>query len=315
MSDKTNETVGVIVGRFQTATLHSGHRELFDHVLAKEHNLNIVVLGKSSAGQPTKRNPLDVDARMRMINEVYPGKFALTYLEDVAENDLEWSKRLDALVEGLATSRDVVLYGSRDSFVSCYCGKYKAEAYQQRVYCSASAAREHWGKLVSDSPAWRAGVIWATQNQFDKVHPTVDVAILRTTEEGRQEVLLGKKSTDEEYRLIGGFVDPSDDSFEEAAAREAREETGLEIMNIKYVGNYKIADGRYRNEIDKVITTFFTAEAVPGMEPAPNDDIAELRWAQLNAIRRCDIVSSHWVLLSALVEFVGSATILTDDFM
>ena len=295
---RNNETVGVIVGRFQTASLHRGHRELFDYVLSKGHNLNVVVLGKHTAGQPTKRNPFDVDSRMRLINEAYPGMFTIVWLEDCPGDDKEWSKNLDSIIYDLAVNRDVILYGSRDSFAPYYKGKYNIEPYQQKIFCSATEAREHCGKVVHGSPEWRAGVIWATQNQFDKVHPTVDVAIFTA----KDEILLGKKSNDNGYRFIGGFVDPTDKAYEDAAIREVLEETSLVAKNMRYVSNVKIDDGRYRHEIDKVITTFFVTDDVAGV-PVASDDIAELHRLKFSSLREEDFIPSHMELYWALQNY------------
>jgi 8-oxo-dGTP pyrophosphatase MutT (NUDIX family) len=65
-------------------------------------------------------------------------------------------------------------------------------------------------------------------------HP-VDMAITRT-HEGRVQVLLAQKVKDAAggknvWRFPGGFIDPWDSCAEEAALREAMEETGMKFIN------------------------------------------------------------------------------------
>jgi bifunctional NMN adenylyltransferase/nudix hydrolase len=291
--------VGVIVGRFQTHELSNGHQELFDYVLDLKHNLNVVVLGKSSLGIPTKRNPLDIDSRMRMINEKYPGKFTITWIVDCPDNDKVWSERLDKIVGDLANGRGVMLYGSRDSFIAHYHGKYNCQEYRQKVFCSATEIRETCGKVIHGSSDFRAGVIWATQQQFDKVCPTVDIAIF-DSEEGEDAIIwMGKKRHDDGYRFIGGFADPTDKSLEDAAKREALEETGLVVDNLKYICSLHTNDYRYRNESDKIITTLFAAN-VSGGTPKASDDIDELHRLDFNKLDEKDIATVHRRLFNAL---------------
>ena len=291
--------VGIICGRFQVEALHGGHRELFDHVLSQGHNLNVVVLGKTPLGVPTKRNPLDMDARMRMINETYPGKFTITWIEDTPLDDQGWSERFDKIVADLAGNRDVILYGSRDSFIGHYFGKYPTSEYHQKVYCSATEVREACGKNVHGSEEWRAGVIYATQNQFDHAYPTVDVAIF-----DGEDIWLGKKKGDDGYRFVGGFADPGDESFEVSAMREVREETGLEGGNGEYICSMRIDDDRYCGENDKIITTFFKMSVVSGT-PQANDDIDSLYRLPFNRLKESDMATVHRPLFRALKNYLA----------
>ena len=298
---RASETVGVIIGRFQTNHLSDGHQELFDYVLAQGHNLNIVVLGKTAVNQPTKKNPLDIDARMRMINETYPGKFVITWIEDCPGNDASWSAHLDKIVGDLANGRGAVLYGSRDSFVSHYLGKYSTHVYTQRVFCSATEIRGHCGKIIHGSPEFRAGVIWATQNQFDRVYPTVDVAVFDRVDD-EHWVFLGRKNRwYDGYVFIGGFADPKDGSFEETARREAFEETGLQVDRIQYLGSLQVDDFRYRDEADKIITIFFAAH-VCGGTPKASDDIDELHRVNVAELTEEDMAPPHRPLLRMLKQ-------------
>jgi len=116
--------------------------------------------------------------------------------------------------------------------------------------------------------------------------------------------LLAKKPGEKGYRLIGGFVSPSDTSLETAARREVLEETHIEISALDYIGSYLVDDWRYCNEIDKVMTTVFLAHYMFGAIQ-PDDDIEELKWFHLS--RKFDfdsLVAWHKPLLSGVLDAV-----------
>jgi bifunctional NMN adenylyltransferase/nudix hydrolase len=120
--------------------------------------------------------------------------------------------------------------------------------------------------------------LYAYYNQYTKVYPTVDIALFRNN---KAEILLGKKSTNNKWRFIGGFADPEDDSYEAAAKRELTEECGeMETGEMTYETSRKINDWRYRNEADKIITLLFSCDYISGT-PAAQDDIIDLDWFNL----------------------------------
>lgn len=126
---------------------------------------------------------------------------------------------------------------------------------------------------------------------YPTVFPTVDVVIRK----GRQ-LLLGRKATQQKFRFVGGFADPAlDNSYEEAAAREAKEETGLVVHSVRYLGSTRIDDPRYRGTEHCIITHLFLAEEWSG-DPVASDDIAELRWFEEEALSENDFVAEHHVL-------------------
>lgn len=292
--------VGVIVGRFQVAELTEGHKEIFDYVLNKNHNQNIVVLGVAPT-KATKTNPLDYDSRRRMINDTYPGKFIVMYLKDEQSDD-EWSKKLDKMVLDIANDRDVVMYGSRDSFIAHYTGNLPTEEYRQQITCSGTEQRYYAGKRVQNSAEWRAGAMWATQNQYDSVYPTVDCAIF--DDDNYQYMFMAKKEGESLLRFVGGFADPKrDNSYEDTAKRESAEETGLECQLITWIGSAKIDDWRYRSESDKIITNLFVMKRLFGAATA-KDDIKELHRVELSKLTDNLVQPEHRVLLNMVKRWV-----------
>lgn len=285
--------VGVIVGRFQIDKLHEAHINLIQGV-CDIHPKVIIFLGVSPC-MVTRNNPLDFESRKQMILEQFP-KVNVLYVKDTPDDNV-WSKDLDEKIGDLITpSQTVTLYGGRDSFIKYYGGKHKTQELLQEVYISASEVRDMTSKRVMASSDFRAGIIWGVYNQYPKVYPTVDVAIFDAQ---YRKVLLGRKPKEDGYRFIGGFAAPESESYEVDARREVMEETGLEIGNIIYIGSYKIADWRYKNEQDKIKTVFFKAKITFGT-PKANDDIAEVRFFDIKELNKENVVNAHHILLDAL---------------
>jgi NAD+ diphosphatase len=80
-----------------------------------------------------------------------------------------------------------------------------------------------WGKTCSG----------CTSEHFPHIHPCAIVLVKRG-----KELLLTRKAewTTGRYSLVAGFLDFGE-SLEECAIREVREETGIEICNVRYVGS------------------------------------------------------------------------------
>jgi len=286
-------TVGVLVGRFQVDELHEGHVSLIESVV-KNHPKVIIFLGLSPC-KSTLKNPLDLESRKQMILKQFP-EITVLYIKDV-NNDVLWSKNLDKQIEdNIGPRQTAVLYGGRDSFVNLYRGKYETKVLHLGVFKSGNEVRKTISAKVKASDEFRAGVIWATANQYPHCYPTVDIAILN---EDGSKVLLARKEDEALYRFVGGFVNPGE-TFEAAAQRETAEETHLETAHISYIGSYFIDDWRYKGEDDKITTAFFARKLVFGI-PSPDDDICELKWFDVddkNLIEK--IVLNHRQLMGAL---------------
>lgn len=126
---------------------------------------------------------------------------------------------------------------------------------------------------------------------YPTVFATVDVVIRKDG-----QLLLGRKAKQEKFRFLGGFADPAlDNSYEEAAMREAKEESDLDVKRVRYLGSTRIDDPRYRGTEHCIITHLFLAEEWSG-EPVASDDIAELKWFDEAALTENDFVAEHGVL-------------------
>jgi 8-oxo-dGTP diphosphatase len=97
--------------------------------------------------------------------------------------------------------------------------------------------------------------------------PTVDIIIEADPEDGiRGIVLIYRRNEPRAWALPGGFVDYGE-SLETAAAREALEETGLEVTDLTQFHTYSDPE---RDPRRHTISTVFTARAKG--KPRPADD-------------------------------------------
>lgn len=283
---KTFSHVGAVIGRFQVPDLTRGHRNLLDAIFER-HKKVLVLLGVTPL-KLSRNNPLDYMTRELMIKRAYPLAVVLPLKDH--PNDNEWSKSVDEIINSAVNIDSVTLYGSRDSFIPSYHGSYKAEELPASYQISGTEARNAASKEIRAEKAFRAGVTYASHNRFSISYQCVDVFIWRERQEGNQ-ALLGRKKTDEagKWRFIGGFVDPSDESLEMAAKREAIEETSLSVQEAKYLFSQRVEDWRYRKEMDKIMTAVFSLKYFFGKED-PKDDIDELRWFDIEELKKGDFL-------------------------
>lgn len=299
---QTEQTdVGVIIGRFQVPELHAGHQELIDSVLVNHHRV-IVVLGMGHT-KCSFRNPLDVGARRSMFREQYPDITCL-YIKDMQTNEA-WSAKLDEIIhDEVAPESTVTLYGSRDSFVESYTGAYNTIELKQKTYVSGTSIRKQLAHNAKKDKQFRVGCCFAVANQWPGPETTIDVAIFNKKND---QILLGRKIDEEGWRVIGGFVQ-NEETLEECVLREGKEETGLDLAYPEYVGSFVSDDWRKMGERDKILTVLFKASVAKG-RPAPDDDIHELQWFDLNGDLFHIVISNHRVLIEAVLgKYVSGAS-------
>lgn len=310
-----NTNVGVIVARMHVATPHEAHMHII-HTALNQCDRIIIFLG-TTVVKDSDRNPLDFRTRELMIataiGDEDRDRVVIMPIADCHDDQL-WSDELDRRIKEVDPMGSIRLYAGRASFLSHYKGKHKAIAISEIDGISGTEIRKQICAVPRDSEDFRAGIIYAKGNQWPKVHVAVDLAITQTLE-WETAVLLGKKHGETKWRLIGGFVDPTDSNFEEAARREGREESGgkynaaagLEggaiVGPLTYINSYRIDDWRYRAERNKIMTTFFTAEYVSG-DISASDDLEVLEWISLHAIvKDINIIGTgHQQLLKDLIK-------------
>lgn len=284
--------VGVVVGRFQIPELHSGHFSLLDYVSKRNDSL-VVFLGVKPSPE-NKRDPLSYQIRQEMLKQYHPEAIILPIFDN--PSDEVWSSEIDRTLGSMFAGKKITLYCGRDGFSSSYSGGFKVEVLN---LCEDETASTHIRKSIGAKPLntsdFRAGIIYSLENLLPRTYLTVDMALVRNG-----EVLLGRKHNSKYLCFPGGFVDKGDDSFEAAAKRELREETGFVCESEPvYLGSFEIDDWRSRGAEDvRTLTTFFKVDYTYGI-PEAGDDLEEVRWCSIKS-RPENLGPSHRVLWECL---------------
>jgi len=116
-------------------------------------------------------------------------------------------------------------------------------------------------------------------------------------ERGDEELLLIRRSESiadpwsGHVALPGGRVEPGDGSFRETAARETREEVGIDLTKGRFLGYMGEFHARTREV--KVVPSVFKLEGSPGV--ILNREVASYKWVPLHALTNPGNRSSHFV--------------------
>lgn len=267
--------VAVIVGRFQVSRLHAAHQQLLTTAISHSDRL-LVILGENTDVRVSGRMPLTFEQRKAMIHEVLPRSWAdVIPIRDCHDDEL-WCRELDALIAANTEPDDeIALVGGRDSFLDMYTGTYATRHRFQYggSDVSGTSLRAELAAAPRHTEDFRAGVIWAKHNRYPAVCPTVDIAIFNTR---YCHLLLGRKTDETRYRLVGGFADPTSASYEADAQREAMEEANVTVDFVRYLTSALVDDWRYRREVDKVKTILYAGSTSDTGKAG--DDICEVRW-------------------------------------
>ena len=292
---------GVIIGRFQCANLTGGHIALINEVVDRHGFENTIIIVGDRKTPATSTNPLSYECRKIMIERVYPG-IQIMRQWDCRTNE-EWSTSLDALIGGIVRDKSVTLYHGRDSFQKHYLGKYPTEEINTGIICTATEHRQDIAKNpLFYSRTFREGIIYAHSSQWPRFHTTVDIAVMKGKPMDHQ-LLLGRKPNETEWRFPGGFVE-NNETFEQAARRELKEETGLDCeLVLRNLGDFIIDDWRVRDAKGEVThrTVLFLAEYIFGVtDPKAADDLKDVQWWAWKNVKPSMLVKEHRQLMMKL---------------
>jgi 8-oxo-dGTP diphosphatase len=137
--------------------------------------------------------------------------------------------------------------------------------------------------------------------QYPRPAVTADMIVL--TDEPEPQILLIQRG-DEPFKgcwaFPGGFMN-MDETTEQCARRELKEETGLDIEEVQQVGAYSTVD---RDPRGRTITVAYITH-VPQILPVTGlDDAAEAKWWPINALPPLAFDHAQ-ILRDALRRFEG----------
>jgi len=115
--------------------------------------------------------------------------------------------------------------------------------------------------------------------------PTVDIVLHRA---GQGILLIERRNPPHGWALPGGFIDYGE-SAEQAAVREAREETGLEVRLTGLLGVYSDPD---RDPRFHTLSVAYMAQCDENEIPCAGDDAKNARFFPLDALPT-DIAFDH----------------------
>lgn len=129
-------------------------------------------------------------------------------------------------------------------------------------HCSACG-----GSMSYLSGEWGRECCSCGRQHYPHIHPCIIVLIHHG-----DEVLLTRAAhwVPGRYGLVAGFVEPGE-CLEETLVREVKEETGLEVKNIRYVGSQAWP-------FPSQIMTGFVAEYAGGKLQVDTDELEDARW-------------------------------------
>lgn len=313
-----NESVAVIVGRFQVPRPTPAHIGLLEYAI-NNYGSVIVFIGYSPI-----RNRLNIIPK-EIVKEIieniceqikiktgkYHAKIIVSTIVDVFNPPL-WSNILDQQIISICRTNNLntgSIYGvgGRD----CYMFKYSGSLLKPDIYRSdlgdEISATEIRNRIVKDgcnsNEDFLKGMIFQRLSQYETSYQTVDVAI-----RFNGAFLMGHRRGNSLYRFIGGFSDPNSNSLEEDAIRETFEETNLKVSNPKYLTSIKVDDARYKNSGDCIKTAFFIADATEygvatfdePIEENGFDDMPFIRWFMPKDLNESMIVKEHTPLYKFL---------------
>lgn len=130
------------------------------------------------------------------------------------------------------------------------------------LHCGRCGSRQkwidgEWGKVCSQ----------CNIHHFPHIHPCVIVVVRRPG-----ELLLTRKADWPEgrYSLVAGFLDMGE-CLEEAVVREVREETGVDIEHLRYIGSQNWP-------FPSQLMTGFVADYVSGDIRIDEEELEDVRW-------------------------------------
>lgn len=132
-----------------------------------------------------------------------------------------------------------------------------------------------------------------------KTEVTCDLAITKTKNGATQILLIQRKNEPykEKWALPGGFIE-TDETVKAGAARELKEETGIEVLekDLHFIGYFDKPD---RDPRGRVISFAFAAEVPLETKYQAGDDAKNAQWFSINELP--DLAFDHGEIVAQLL--------------
>ena len=146
------------------------------------------------------------------------------------------------------------------------------QAFKFCPKCGNSLVRENWRTLICQKCRFHFYVSpW----------PAASAIIISE----KNEILLARRARDPKkgmWEIVGGFIEPGE-SLENAVKREVKEELGVEIELLDFIGGFP----HEKYELEEInfpaIGFFYTAKITRG-SPKPNDDIDAFKFVSASKV-------------------------------
>ncbi len=102
---------------------------------------------------------------------------------------------------------------------------------------------------------------------------------------GQNEILLGRRTDNGRWAVIGGAVDPGGESPAQAVVREVLEETGVTVTVERVSGVYTLPVLTYPNgDVCQYVSIAFRCRPISGTPHVADDESSEVRYFPLDAL-------------------------------
>jgi NAD+ diphosphatase len=140
-----------------------------------------------------------------------------------------------------------------------------------------------WGKIARHCPSCGQPVepvagTWgrACPSCGHTVYPPVSPAVIVLVHDGERALLASKPGWGKRYSLVAGFVEPGE-TLEQCVAREVKEEVGVEVAELRYVGSQPWP-------FPHQIMIGFLARYAGGEIAIEQEELADARWFERTAL-------------------------------
>jgi bifunctional NMN adenylyltransferase/nudix hydrolase len=237
-----------------------------------------------------------------MVHQAFPDSRLL--IASIPDHPLTyelWSEQLDVIIGGIFPDCQAVLYGSRDSFLPKYTGKYATAFVPALPGPSGTELRA--GVSFPRTKAGRAGAIHAVNDREPMAYARVALAVVDSARE--QVLLYGAPETAGLLALFGGPMVADDVQVSTAASRHLCEAVAKpQISEPRLLGVQVIHEPVFRWTRDCAVTSLLMAEwQGTDRHPMPTQGHHRLRWINRSALDRVlvpwqlplgQLLNAHW---------------------